>query len=102
MGVADRCNLGLIPSSEASWSVACRALRPTGGRLHLHGIANELKETHQQWSEGVRASLEELMSSTHSGQPYDCLLEHVERVKGYGPRLDHLVLDLYLRERSSE
>ncbi len=38
MGTADRVNLGLIPSSEAGWSVACAALNPrTGGVLHVHG-----------------------------------------------------------------
>lgn len=35
--VADRVNLGLIPSSEDSWKVACNALKPGGGILHLHG-----------------------------------------------------------------
>lgn len=35
--VADRVNLGLIPSSELSWETACRALKDeTGGILHVH------------------------------------------------------------------
>ncbi|OWF54180.1 tRNA wybutosine-synthesizing protein 2 homolog [Mizuhopecten yessoensis] len=34
--IADRVNLGLIPSSEEGWPVACRALRSTGGYLHIH------------------------------------------------------------------
>ncbi|XP_032557692.1 tRNA wybutosine-synthesizing protein 2 homolog isoform X2 [Chiroxiphia lanceolata] len=34
---ADRVNLGLIPSSEEGWPVACRVLkRDTGGVLHIH------------------------------------------------------------------
>ena len=38
VGVADRVNLGLIPSSEAGWPVACAALKPgSGGVLHIHG-----------------------------------------------------------------
>lgn len=37
-GVADRINLGLIPSSEAGWPVACAVLRSDkGGWLHVHG-----------------------------------------------------------------
>lgn len=37
-GIADRVNLGLIPSSESGWLTACAALRPdTGGWLHIHG-----------------------------------------------------------------
>jgi tRNA wybutosine-synthesizing protein 2 len=35
--VADRVNLGLLPSSEPGWQVACKVLKPTGGVLHLHG-----------------------------------------------------------------
>jgi len=36
-GVADRVNLGLIPSSEEGWLTACAALKPhTGGILHIH------------------------------------------------------------------
>ncbi|KAL1140223.1 hypothetical protein AAG570_000155 [Ranatra chinensis] len=36
-GVANRVNLGLIPSSECGWEPACRALVPsTGGILYIH------------------------------------------------------------------
>lgn len=36
--VADHVNLGLIPSSEPGWPVACAALRSdSGGWLHVHG-----------------------------------------------------------------
>ncbi|NWU11798.1 TYW2 protein, partial [Cephalopterus ornatus] len=35
--MADRVNLGLIPSSEEGWPVACRVLKKdTGGVLHIH------------------------------------------------------------------
>nr|XP_060612361.1 tRNA wybutosine-synthesizing protein 2 homolog [Anolis sagrei ordinatus] len=35
--VADRVNLGLIPTSEAGWPVACQLLRKdVGGILHIH------------------------------------------------------------------
>ncbi|NXU68794.1 TYW2 protein, partial [Horornis vulcanius] len=35
--VADRVNLGLIPSSQEGWPVACRVLKKdTGGVLHIH------------------------------------------------------------------
>ncbi|XP_029463257.1 tRNA wybutosine-synthesizing protein 2 homolog isoform X2 [Rhinatrema bivittatum] len=35
--VADRVNLGLIPSSEEGWPVACQVLRQNkGGILHIH------------------------------------------------------------------
>ena len=38
--MADRVNLGLIPSSEDGWPVACRVLKPAGGVLHIHGNVN--------------------------------------------------------------
>ncbi|XP_016071487.1 PREDICTED: tRNA wybutosine-synthesizing protein 2 homolog [Miniopterus natalensis] len=35
--IADRVNLGLIPSSEEGWPIACRMLRKdAGGILHIH------------------------------------------------------------------
>ena len=36
--IADRVNLGLIPSSEEGWPVACALLKHNaGGLLHIHG-----------------------------------------------------------------
>ncbi|CAF5035250.1 unnamed protein product [Rotaria sp. Silwood1] len=102
VGVADRCNLGLIPSSEASWPIACRALRSEGGRLHVHGVVNTKQETHDQWSENVRQHIETIMRNIHHEENnYKCEIEHIERVKPYGPHLDHLVVDLLLTKISS-
>lgn len=37
-GIADRVNLGLLPTSETGWPTACAALKTkTGGWLHIHG-----------------------------------------------------------------
>ncbi|XP_067118367.1 tRNA wybutosine-synthesizing protein 2 homolog [Centruroides vittatus] len=36
VGIADRINLGLLPSSEPGYKTACLALRSTGGFLHIH------------------------------------------------------------------
>uniref|UniRef100_A0A0B7AUP4 tRNA(Phe) (4-demethylwyosine(37)-C(7)) aminocarboxypropyltransferase n=1 Tax=Arion vulgaris TaxID=1028688 RepID=A0A0B7AUP4_9EUPU len=35
--LADRVNLGLIPSSEEGWPVAVQVLKECGGVLHIHG-----------------------------------------------------------------
>eukprot|EP00105_Crassostrea_gigas_P016243 XP_011433560.1 PREDICTED: tRNA wybutosine-synthesizing protein 2 homolog isoform X2 [Crassostrea gigas] len=44
--VADRVNLGLIPSSEPGWETACAALkRCSGGILHIHGNVETGKTT---------------------------------------------------------
>lgn len=77
VGVADRCNLGLIPSSEPSWPIACRALRTEGGRLHVHGVANAKEETHEQFSEKVRQRIETIMNDVHHGFTFSmCSITH--------------------------
>jgi len=44
MNVADRVNLGLLPSSEAGWHTACAALRSDcGGVLHVHATVTSRK-----------------------------------------------------------
>ncbi|CAF4908561.1 unnamed protein product [Rotaria sp. Silwood1] len=46
--VVDRCNLGLIPSSELSWPIACRTLRSEDSRFHgLLDIIRNLRPTKQ-------------------------------------------------------
>jgi tRNA G37 N-methylase Trm5 len=38
-----------------------------------------------------------MMRDVHHGEMnYKCEIEHIERVKPYGPHLDHLVVDLFL------
>lgn len=44
-GIADRVNLGLIPSSKAGWHVACAALKPEGGMLHIHSNVTTTEPT---------------------------------------------------------
>lgn len=36
IGLADRVNLGLLPTASPYWLTACKALKPTGGYLHIH------------------------------------------------------------------
>ncbi|KAJ8398006.1 hypothetical protein AAFF_G00433530 [Aldrovandia affinis] len=43
LDLADRVNLGLIPSSQDGWPVACRLLKQdTGGILHIHQTVTSL------------------------------------------------------------
>ena len=51
--LADRVNLGLIPSSEAGWPVACRALKSDKpGMLHVHDNATVTPATAAADAEG--------------------------------------------------
>ena len=67
-GVADRVNLGLVPSSEGGWPVACAALKnTTGGWLHVHGNVSS------KTSDGFGTSRYETQSSFRCAEhnPWD-------------------------------
>ena len=92
-GVAHRVLLGLIPTSEKSWHTAVEALRPEGGILHVH--ANVRTDETQTWARGCAASLESLATARScGGPPLRCIVQHIERVKSYAPRVDHIVVDV--------
>uniref|UniRef100_A0A0E0LL90 tRNA wybutosine-synthesizing protein 2/3/4 n=1 Tax=Oryza punctata TaxID=4537 RepID=A0A0E0LL90_ORYPU len=92
-GIADRVCLGLLPSSECSWDTAVRALRAEGGMLHIHGNVNDSDET--LWLDNVVESITNI-AKTH-GLSWKVTMEHVERVKWYGPHIRHLVVDVKCR-----
>lgn len=89
-GVADRVCLGLIPSSECSWATAVKALRVEGGMLHIHGNVNDSDEA--SWLDSVVESISN--TATTHGLSWKVSLEHVERVKWYGPHIQHVVVDV--------
>ncbi|TVU38887.1 hypothetical protein EJB05_12282 [Eragrostis curvula] len=89
-GVADRVCLGLLPSSECSWATAVAALRVEGGTLHIHGNVNDSDET--SWLDDVVESISNIAKA--HGLSWNILVEHVERVKWYGPHIRHLVVDV--------
>jgi len=63
---------------------------------------NTKEETYEQWSEKVRQRIETIMCDIHHNENnYKCEIEHIEKVKPYGPHLDHLVVDLLLTKISS-
>ena len=126
MGVADRVNLGLIPSSEMSWYTACNAPKPrSGGWLHVHTNVDRKKATNEgsdettaeidsniiincwdelkydSWKDWTiycaRTMLGHLTTLHESDGPWTVTARHLEFVKSYGPKVDHLVLDLECR-----
>ncbi|KAF0039901.1 hypothetical protein F2P81_008136 [Scophthalmus maximus] len=115
--IADRVNLGLIPSSEDGWPVACRLLkRTTGGVLHIHqNVTSPLpntattpavsdatqrvsgktadREVWQTWADDTANSITSLLRDI-SGTSWKTIILHIERVKSYAPHVHHVVLDL--------
>lgn len=106
--VADHVNLGLIPSSEPSWEVACAALKKTvGGTLHVHGNVdlkgNEngaAKEWDSEyplawnlWTTKVVSRMREILKNLYQ-EEWNVELVEVVKVKSYGPCVEHLVADI--------
>lgn len=92
-GQADRCHLGLLPSSEAAWEACLLALKPTGGTLHIH--MNVEEERIEAWSKATVARFRSLVE--HHGLSFSVNSVHLERVKWFAPRVRHVVLDLNFR-----
>uniref|UniRef100_A0A1A7XKZ7 tRNA wybutosine-synthesizing protein 2 homolog n=2 Tax=Iconisemion striatum TaxID=60296 RepID=A0A1A7XKZ7_9TELE len=114
--IADRVNLGLIPSSEDGWPIACRLLRKkTGGILHIHqnvtqplqnpadndaaeGVSAKKtdREVWQTWAKDTANQVASLFKDV-TGALWVTNIQHIEPVKSYAPRVHHIVLDLECR-----
>lgn len=121
--IADRVNLGLIPSSEDGWPVACRLLkRTTGGILHIHqNVTSPLlntaasptisdpalklcgkkadREVWQAWADDTSKRITCLLRDI-TGALWNTSIQHIEHVKSYAPHVHHVVLDLICRPSS--
>lgn len=118
--IADRVNLGLIPSSEDGWPVACRLLkRKTGGILHIHqNVTSPLpntaaippnddatqtvsrktadREVWKAWADDTANQIACLLKDV-TGAQWITNIQHIEHVKSYAPHVHHIVLDLECR-----
>jgi len=90
LGKINRVILGLLPSSEKSWHLAIQALDSNGGMLHLHGNTTAKKE--KEWAETVIEKLNQISDNFNRG--FQFKLEHIEKVKSYAPKVNHVVLDI--------
>lgn len=135
LGIADRVNLGLIPTSQASWHVATRALRQDrGGWLHIHenvtiestaargenhrafasfvegrirgllegtGVAGDKEASCAAPLKGTDGAAQGTTESADGGrgcqQRWSVCVRHIEFVKSYAPRIDHVVFDVECR-----
>ena len=96
-GVADRVLLGLLPHAEMSWETAVKALKPRGGVLHVHSNVNSGEE--DEWMARLLAELKTL-AEANGREDLDFAVEHLERVKWYGPRIRHVVCDVKCTSRT--
>ncbi|XP_073495700.1 tRNA wybutosine-synthesizing protein 2 homolog [Phyllobates terribilis] len=115
--VADRVNLGLIPTSEAGYPLACRVLKKTtGGILHIHHNVDCFLSRHEmgdksvtaqddqisrkifwrKWAESTEVKIQAFLQEIHK-ITWCTNIVRIERVKSYAPNVDHVVLDLDCR-----
>jgi tRNA G37 N-methylase Trm5/tRNA(Phe) wybutosine-synthesizing methylase Tyw3 len=100
-GIADRVNLGLIPSSEEGWPLAVAALRSKGGWVHVHDNVKDCDII--AWAEALCSAFEALGEAewgsiaSWGGWAVQCI--HIERVKSYAPHVLHVVADLWIQEK---
>ena len=94
--VAHRVNLGLIPSSEAGWPVAIAVLRPEGGTLHVHANVGASSEEESAFCAHLTARLEALAAAAGRTPAWRAMVCHIERVKSYAPKLNHVVVDVVI------
>jgi tRNA G37 N-methylase Trm5 len=93
-GQADRCHLGLLPSSEAVWEHAIACLKPKGGWLHIH--MNVEKNKLDEWQSTTLETLKTY--ALRHGRRWEITAPHLERVKWFSPHVWHVVLDVQCRE----
>lgn len=93
-GQADRCHLGLLPSSEAVWEHALACLKPKGGWLHIH--MNVEKNKLDEWQSTTLETLKTY--ALQHGRHWELTAAHLERVKWFSPHVWHVVLDVQCRE----
>ena len=89
-GIADRCHLGLLPSSQSAWKLAIACLKEKGGILHIH--MNVEEEKIEQWIDSTIHSLQQY--AIELKRNYNVEVLHLEKVKWFAPRVRHVVLDV--------
>ncbi|KAL7530621.1 hypothetical protein ACHAXR_008199 [Thalassiosira sp. AJA248-18] len=102
----DRISLGLLPSSEGGWAIAVSCLSQTsGGWLHVHG--NVPTAERQNWCHWLCRSLASIAADQQKQgdkrnlNDWIAVCIHVEKVKSFAPKVDHVVADVFLGPRDS-
>ena len=96
----DRISLGLLPSSEGGWAIAVSCLREnTGGWLHVHG--NVATVERDNWAHWLCYTLTRFATAQDGRDDWIAVCAHVERVKSFAPKIDHVVADVFVGPRNS-
>ncbi len=93
-------NLGLLPTSRASWSDSVRILTGMsksgrGGWAHIHQNVDvrEIEDTSKKIAEEVAG----LVKGFSGGRRFDVSCAHVEQVKSFAPGVVHCVYDIEIK-----
>tara|TARA_S200000501_G_scaffold187310_1_gene176153 strand:- start:5395 stop:6558 length:1164 start_codon:yes stop_codon:yes gene_type:complete len=92
-GIADRCHLGLLPSSESIWFEALKCLKKDGGWLHIH--MNVPEEKIKLWSKETISKLEKMSKQINKNWKFT--ISNLQKVKWYAPYIRHVVLDVEIK-----
>lgn len=82
--------LGLLPSSREGWPLAMQMLKREGGMLHVHENVHD--DEYKQFVTELPNELQRL--GEEKGKAYHCVIQHVEKVKSYAPKVYHYVFDI--------
>jgi tRNA wybutosine-synthesizing protein 3 len=92
-GIADRVLLGLLPSSEASWPLAVRCLKPDGGVLHVHmNVVDKNPGDIGAWGDKTLSTFNTLAQMEN--RQWELEIIEIRKVKWYAPHIRHCVLIL--------
>ena len=89
---ADRVMLGYLPSSENGWKFAIEALKPQGGILHVHQNIEQKKIV--DFVAVMKEKLLQLLNAKNGSFSWIIEIPHIQRVKSYGPNIEHMVFDV--------
>ena len=87
--------------------MACNALKlEKGGFLHIHTNVDikksearkvKTKPDWEEWANYAKNKIKQILDKRDENLSWNVSIKHIEYVKSYGPRVDHLVLDLECR-----
>ncbi|KAK9364793.1 S-adenosyl-L-methionine-dependent methyltransferase [Lipomyces kononenkoae] len=91
-------NMGLLPSSEESWSIAIElAALSSEDNVALHVHANVAQSDIDSWSRRTEFTLRQLLDEVSSSS--SVALTHIEKIKSFAPGVMHICGDFLVQKR---